>query len=349
MKRINTEFSILKAFNGDCILIKTYTLNNKEFIILIDGGTSSTFDYSLKKELKEITKIDLLILTHIDSDHIGGLIKLFKNSIIDSIEIKEIWVNHPELIHINSGELISFKQGDTLKKLILEKKPNAKIRNISNEDSVINFFGIKLTILSPNKEILNVLYENWKKIEQQTPQGNENIALKSIINTYDINLKELNNIDFKPNKSIEDDVVNASSISFILTCPDKTILLLADSRAEVIEKEIKALGYTTINKLPCDYLKISHHGSKNNTSNNLLELINCSNFIISTNGGSSNHKHPSRETIARIIFNKERNFDNKICIYTNYPLNDLKTKIGDFITEKDLENGNWKIENKNKF
>ncbi len=74
MKRNKTEFIVLPAFHGDCILIKTYDLNEDEFIILLDGGTSNTFKHSLKDELKSVTHINLLILTHIDSDHIGGLL-----------------------------------------------------------------------------------------------------------------------------------------------------------------------------------------------------------------------------------------------------------------------------------
>ena len=349
MKRKNTEFLVLKAYNGDCFLIKTFNSNYDEIIILIDGGTPSTFNYSLKKELSSISKINLLILTHIDSDHIGGLIKFFKNSIVDKIEISEIWVNHPELVDINSGELISFKQGNDLKKLIVQKKSNAKIQNISNEDKSINLLNIKFTILSPTKEIINSLYSNWEGLKPQTQQEKENVSSKTDINTYNIDLETLSKLDFKPNNSIKSDLVNASSISFILTCPDKTILFLADSRSELIEKELKELDYTTTNKLDCDFVKISHHGSKNNTSNSLLELIDCSNFIISTNGGSSNHRHPSRETIARIIYNSARNFKNEVSIFTNYPINEIKNKIGDFITVKDLEYGNWKIENKNKF
>lgn len=56
MKRTKTEFIVLKAFNGDCILVKTFTSEQEEFIVLVDGGTASTFDRYLKHELKEIKK-----------------------------------------------------------------------------------------------------------------------------------------------------------------------------------------------------------------------------------------------------------------------------------------------------
>ena len=352
MKRIKTEFKVLKAYNGDCILIKTFNEKHEEFIILIDGGTASTFDYSLKRELKKLSKIDLLVLTHIDSDHIGGLIKLFKNSIIQNLEILNIWVNNPELVKVESGELISYKQASSLKKLILDKVPNAKINNrINTFQSPINFGGISLKILSPSVKIFELLYKVWSDEETLKKEINIKANVSSSIesSTYNTKLKELSKIEFVPINSLKTDIINSSSISFILNCSDISLLLLADSRPEIIVEELRKLGYKETNKLRVNYVKVSHHGSKNNTSQELLNLIECDNYIISTNGGSSSHKHPSRETIARIIYNENRDFNTKINIFLNYPLESIKNRVGEFINENDLEDGNWQLISKNEF
>jgi len=102
--------------------------------MLIDGGTAQTFRYSLKAELKGITRINLLVLTHIDSDHIAGLISLFKSSTIDDLTIDEIWMNHPEIVEVNTDALISTGQWDSLKELIFSKKPGIKIREVSTKN-----------------------------------------------------------------------------------------------------------------------------------------------------------------------------------------------------------------------
>ena len=52
-------------------------------------------------------------------------------------------------------------------------------------------------------------------------------------------------------------------------------------------------------RLSLDLFKVSHHGSQNNLSLELLELIDCSRYVISTNG--SRHHHPDPEAIARIL------------------------------------------------
>ena len=337
-----TSFKILPAFNGDCILIKTHTATNKEFIILIDGGTPSTFTYSLKKEIKNLSRIDLIILTHIDSDHIGGLIKFFKSSYAKTIEFNEIWVNHPDRIGANTSNLISFKEGNTLKSLIEKEFSRISMKQIStNSDSLIRD-GIQFKILSPSEESLDNLYHKWNKFNFEK----KNIS--SVKVNYDFSLKYLGEKKFKPSRSLHDDSTNASSIAFLLTCHDKSILLLADSRPEIIVNSLRKLGYSENNRLKCDYLKVSHHGSINNTSSELLDLVDCENYIISTNG-NLNHGHPSREVIGRIVYNAKRDLNKTRRIFLNYTLDSVKSRIGNFVSDKDLNTANWEISNKNHF
>lgn len=354
MTRTQTELNILSAYNGDSILIKTYDENNKEITILIDGGTPSTFEYFLKKQLKEISKIDLLVLTHIDNDHIGGLIKFFENSLIDEIKIDEIWYNQPDVeFYEQSSEkaLISVRQGEDWKSLIKNKKMNVVIKEITTEDKTISINGLEFIILSPTCEIKNKLYENWLKERAKPKRIDTNkAALISFSSpSYSKSLEELNKNDFKPEKTVDKDIYNSSSIAFLLKCPDLSFLLLADSRAEVITESLRDLNYTYANPIEVDFVKISHHGSLNNTSQELLSLIQSNNYLISTNGGSLKNKHPSRETIARIVYKDNRIDDSTLNIYTNYDVDIIKEKIGEFITHDDLKRGNWKIEHKNTF
>lgn len=346
MKRIKTEFTVLKAFNGDCILIKTFTVKQEEFIILVDGGTASTFDHYLKHELKEIKKIDLLVLTHIDSDHIGGLLRLFNNSLINELDIVEIWINYPNFVNVSLGGQIGFNQANKFKDLILQKKRDIVFKEITTTERSINRVGLTFTILSPTQKILDLLYEGW---DFGKNEPNVNIDITSDISTYATSLEELSKLPFNPDKTVEQDIVNASSISFFLSCLDKTLLFLGDARSEIIERELKKLGYSDENPLFCDYVKISHHGSRNNTSEDLLKLLKTTNYIISTNGGSSTNKHPSREVIGKIIFNPRRKLNELLFIFINYPISEIRNRIGNFITEDDMESGNWKIEHRNKF
>ena len=52
-------------------------------------------------------------------------------------------------------------------------------------------------------------------------------------------------------------------------------------------------------RLALDAFKLPHHGSSGNVSQELLELIECPRYLISTNG--SYFQHPTAEAIARVL------------------------------------------------
>lgn len=320
----------------------------KEFNILIDGGTAGTFDYSLSKELKQINTIDLLVLTHIDSDHISGLIRFIKNSLFNKIEIKKYWINAPNLLKIVSGSKISYDQGKSIEELLIEKnEPKTKWENLIHFCNEIELAsGIEAVVLSPTKEILNHLYEKWPKLTDEVKDNLSNVLIaggaKSQIDKGV--LEKLAKEPYTPVKSLENDIFNSSSIAIKLKLIDCSILLLGDSRPEILIDSLKDLGKTNENKLVVDFVKVSHHGSINNTSCELLDLIDCDNYIISTNGGNSTHKHPDREVIARIIHHPNRDYNKLRTIYFNYPISKIQDKCGMLFNEDDFRTGNWIIQ-----
>ena len=75
------KIEMLPAGHGDCLWIE-YGSKEDPFRILIDGGTTGTYK-RLKKRLENLSeedrKFELLIVTHIDADHIAGILKLFEH------------------------------------------------------------------------------------------------------------------------------------------------------------------------------------------------------------------------------------------------------------------------------
>ena len=57
-----------------------------------------------------------------------------------------------------------------------------------------------------------------------------------------------------------------------------------DKKGLFIKKKNTALQMQVHQPLKIDYVKVSHHGSKANTNDELLSLLDCNNFIISANG-----------------------------------------------------------------
>lgn len=87
----------LPAKSGDCFVIE---FDNKD-CILIDGGYASTYKEELKPLLLQLRakgcRIILLLVTHIDQDHISGAIRLLEENGSQStpqiIAIENIWFN----------------------------------------------------------------------------------------------------------------------------------------------------------------------------------------------------------------------------------------------------------------
>lgn len=87
------SIKLLPAGYGDCILLSTD--DKKPVNILIDGGLAKTYNEFIKKEMAYILqlnqKLNLVICTHIDNDHISGLVELLNNSYYRLID--SIWYN----------------------------------------------------------------------------------------------------------------------------------------------------------------------------------------------------------------------------------------------------------------
>src|SRR5690606_3544619 len=83
---------------------------------------------------------------------------------------------------------------------------------------------------------------------------------------------------------------NGSSIAFLAEYGGKSCLFLADAHHEVIAASIsRLLEQRGQNTLHVDAVKVAHHGSAGNISDNLLALIDSLRFLISTNGAQFGH------------------------------------------------------------
>jgi competence protein ComEC len=90
---------------GDSIFIDTPGLD-----VLIDGGTRSAGDTVVEyMENLSITKIDLMVATHMDADHIGGLIKVLSST----IQVDEVLVNNQPHTSATYDDFMAFNSNHT--------------------------------------------------------------------------------------------------------------------------------------------------------------------------------------------------------------------------------------------
>lgn len=348
----------LPAYDGDCFIISLGEGNNIKNII-IDGGRKRLVVTKLKKEILDIINkgqvIDLMILTHIDNDHIYGLIKLFEENWINKEIIKEVWFNSKEIIsntyfneNANDDLLqmfnkddanISYKQGITFSERLEEL--DIKIDRVVTAGYSKNIGDAQLKVISPEEENLKKLYSNWDKAFPKKVVNGVNISsIKE--SDYECSIEELLIKPYEEDKAI----VNGSSIAFVLEYKGKKILMLADSHPSIIMKNLRKIYGQTDDEIYMDLIKLSHHGSKRNINEEFVNNIKSDIYLISTNGET--HGLPNKETIVKIAKSREKetifyfNYSNVFTkLLTNEEIKELKIRCKDVKNNEILKVDLW--------
>lgn len=317
---------LLPALFGDSILIE-YGKKSKPSYILIDGGPF--YGYAklmkgLKKVAPNLKELELLVITHIDIDHIDGIVKLL-NQKKPPFTIKEIWFNGYDEIKDLSSDILGLKQGEYASLLIAERelklnrsfKGKAVMVSNYNKLPVIPLpGGMELTLLSPGKESLVKLKEKW---ESESDIMDDFDAIKKELDSDTRYQPKADDLlgdlvedhagdDATPDKSVP----NLSSIAFIGKCDDKSCLFAGDATSEYLLKAINPiLKKAGKSKLKVDAWKLAHHGSKKSNQPVLMDKIDTKNMLVSSNG--DRYEHPDKECIANLL---EKNKGLKF--YFNY-------------------------------
>jgi|TARA_R110002074_G_scaffold106578_1_gene230155 beta-lactamase superfamily II metal-dependent hydrolase len=327
---MNIKF--LQAYNGDSILISFNDIDGIMRNVLIDGGMSSTyFDTTLnkygalKEEIEVIRgknqQIDLLILSHIDNDHIEGLLKWFSIDEKAHELIDKVWFNSGKII----SKLFNEKENKDLNVSLVDKKNiltgvieglefekyllKNKIwdKEIIQKGNKIEFFNVTINVLTPTELQLKKLVKEYKR------KTGDTMFTGGKKTDWDQNIKEIIEEENKNDFSFDQDtsVKNGSSISILLTYNENNFLFLADSHPTQVSQALEELGFSKDNPVKVELMQIAHHGSKKNMNKKLLEMVETDNYVISTN--STSHHHPHKATLARII-----TVNPKAIIHFNY-------------------------------
>lgn len=292
----NVTLYAFDAENGDCLLLIN---NNTGFSILIDSGPNKKIvSERLITSIKNVLIndfIDLAIITHNDDDHIGGFKSFLKKDITINNFIFNSYDYIKKIIPSPRNTKISLKQDKDLFKNIENKIINLELtENGYFSDINIDIFNIKFR--SPNLDKLNK-YRSWTNKEEKKLR-NKKISKSSISITNDECIKRASNDIYFKEDTREP---NGSSLALDIAFGTSRILLLGDAHPSVV---INSLIQDNEEITKYDLIKISHHGSEKNTSNSLLKLIDCDNYLICSNAKNS-HGHPSPVSLKRIINNNE--------------------------------------------
>ena len=344
------EVFVLPAGAGDCILIRFGSENSKRNNILVDGGVNCNKE-SIKKLINLINskgeKLDIII-THVDSDHISGILGGFNLCNEDVLNncIRYIYLNTINGINRHSNNNV---QDDPLNEIKLNIS-NSGGYSISEAVSLLEIIGLKglsdrlvdyviagqvieldsatLRIISPSINELNRLATRW---EQEKPNVNIEIAGYSPYYPSEID-SDLSVLMEEPLPSPDTSIYNKSSIAFVFEYDDIKLLMLGDASSDTCLRSIKEISL--LKPFRADAVKLSHHGSSKNISDDFLDYVVTDTFVLSTNGRliTGRAEMPGKHTISRLI--KKKHF-NYVVVLNNYNWWDDCYK-GNYFTKNDF-------------
>lgn len=290
---------------GDCLLISCL-VGRREWRLLIDTGPDECLP-AVARRLRALPvnssgkrRIDLAVISHIDHDHIGGAAAVFADQSL-SLEFGDIWFNAPRVpVSRGVGEGVGLEAvlGSAARGLPWN-------RAFEGQDAVTAeplFREVpgkrgqpRITLLSPTRRSLDVLYGVWAKELPKVklrPEPEPLVVERGALDVPALAARSTA-VDHAP--------ANGSSIAFLLEHRGATALLTADAFPQVLVPALKALATHRGIALPwqLDLIKLSHHGSRANTTTELMQVVRASDTVVCTNGAIFGHPNP--EGIARVV------------------------------------------------
>ncbi|MEM7659992.1 MAG: hypothetical protein AAF399_28030, partial [Bacteroidota bacterium] len=287
----NSPLSVyaLPADYGDAILLEFLGTDEKSHFIWVDGGLVRSYEEHLKPLLQTFPEqeasIDLMVISHIDQDHIGGILGMAGDEEFKKDFIQQFWFNSGQMLAAHFGSPAtenrstnlrasaanrSIRQGDKLETWL--SLHGGWFNHLIHAGQQFELYGANIAVLSPGQAELQALHLHW----QTEMHTNRNLAEPQ--HDYDHSIQALSELP-----EVEDDAIpNGSSIAFLIEVRGKIGMLLGDAHPQVIVNSLRQLGYSAKQPLLLNWVKLSHHGSKYSLSKELLEMIRCQHYLIST-------------------------------------------------------------------
>lgn len=327
----------LKARHGDCLLLHW----GDAHVALIDGGPDRTYAEALAPRLRQLgatrgqkpLPLDLVMLSHIDDDHINGLLDL-----ADAIEagtapatFDQLWFNSLEGLldgalpgtapHAATAAVAtafpladgttdpwlhkvaaSVPQGQALhgfaeREGVLVNQPFDRLVLAGTQPSAATFARLTLSVVSPTVARLEALRTVWREKRKEGVT-----AAFSDRSPY-----------------------NLSSIVVIAEFDDRSMLLTGDALGSDILEGLATLGRLDAQgRAHFDLLKLPHHGSRNNVEQAFFEAITADHYVVS--GDHVKFPNPHEQAMGWL---HDARGDDDYLVHCTYPLDYMQRIFGD--------------------
>jgi len=301
---------VLPAGPGDSIWVD-YGDPMRPRRILVDGGTKETYAV-LRDRIMKLPEtrrhFELLVVTHIDSDHLGGALRLLDTESL-GVTYGDIWFNGFRHLPGSEPEDPGPIKGESFTSVILRRElpwntafdGAAAMTPAGGPPTLELADGLRAVLLSPGAGQLEALRPVWQReCRRAGLDPLEPYPAPPVLAPPTIDLSGTPDVDALADTSYEEDdaEANGSSIAVLLEYEGRRLLLAGDAHASVLGEGISAL-LEPGERLALDAFLLPHHGCRANLSRELLQLVACRRFLFSTDGAF--YSLPDAETVARTV------------------------------------------------
>ncbi|MBI5968872.1 MAG: hypothetical protein HY882_13590 [Deltaproteobacteria bacterium] len=338
----------LEAKHGDALLLHYGEVGSPRLIV-IDGGPRGVYKNVLKKRLDKIKQkrtpnerlpIRMVLVSHIDEDHISGILDLSQDLVDAQEDNQDLPYDIQGLWH-NSFDDILGNQPEELFATLKTAAASAAATGTMPTDLYLSFHGALMVASVPqgrdlrnNANALNLavnapfngLVMAPKQGEKTVPLGGglsftilspNQQRLEDLQEEWDKQLPKIKKAKPAEAQSItaafvDDSVYNLSSIILLATAGNRRMLLTGDARGDDIIAGLKTAGLFQGDRFHADLFKVPHHGSDRNISTEFFRQVTANHYVISGDG-----KYGNPEIATLKMLTEARGQDKYTIYFTN--------------------------------
>lgn len=275
------EVRLLDAGCGDCVALRCQGDSGLYRNLIFDSGPTSrrsAFANLLEDVRHRGEHIDLIVITHQDDDHLGGLLALLKAQSPDVGLIELLVMNTDDPLdskHGDSDDLLSARQRASLIRLARDAGVRVCARAVSGD--FLELDGIRIDVVAPSER-------------DRVPRPSSTHALDDRLSSESDWPLGLSALLARGLPSRDTSPSNRSSIVTVVQHGGVRVLLTGDAPADRFLPRLRAYGCPAC----FDLVKLPHHGSARSISAVWAEYVDCPSYVICADG----RRHPDKATIA---------------------------------------------------
>jgi hypothetical protein len=311
------DLQFLNARQGDAIWVRWGDGHQ----LMVDMGTAGT-GRALADRFRALPEknraFDLLVVTHVDTDHIGGVLTCVvdPDEPVAGLTFADVWFNGWEHLHgeVPADERSPLEpmggvQGELFTSWLREHAWNdaferaAVVRTETGLPRVELADGLRLTVVAPVQQRLTDLSGSWRDdVLEALDRGtltDVSPGLEPMGPSTPPVLESLVDLDLLVDDPSPRDgsKANAASISLLLEGDGRRVLLTGDAIASELISGLALIDGGA--RVPLDLVKLPHHGSRQNVSNGLVEAADCPLWVFSSDG--TTFRHPDAIAVGRVV------------------------------------------------